>query len=207
MDLGILPEAGRDLIIAGAIISIILNPLVFHFAIHFGERRTAAAPVKGPETDIAPTTLSNHTIVVGFGRVGETLVTGLKGDGAAVLVVDTGLERVDKARSQGLEVVLGNAADPDVFGALNAAAASLLLVAIPSVFEAGQIIAKARAANPNLRIVARAHSDEEVAHLRAHGATEVILGEYELAVAMLARARRLVGTPPLPAAGSEPPTA
>jgi CPA2 family monovalent cation:H+ antiporter-2 len=205
MDLGILPEAGRDLIIAGAIISIILNPVVFHLAIHFGEKR-AAAPVKGPETDITPTTLTNHAIIIGFGRVGETIMMGLKADGAAVLVVDTRLESIDKAKNQGLEAILGNAADPDVFDATNAAAASLLLVAIPSVFEAGQIISKARAANPSLKIVARAHSDEEVAHLRSHGATEVILGEYELAAAMLARARTLASTPPVPAAGDEPPT-
>jgi CPA2 family monovalent cation:H+ antiporter-2 len=207
MDLGILPEEGRDLIIAGAIISIILNPLVFHFAIRAGEKRATATPVKAPETDVAPTTLTNHAIVVGFGRVGETLVQGLKADDRAVLVVDTRLELVDKVRAQGFEAILGNAADPDVFGAINAPAASLLLVAIPNVFEAGQIVAKARAASASLKIVARAHSDEEVAHLRLHGATEVILGEYELAVAMLERARTLASAKPPAAAGGEPPTA
>ena len=98
-------------------------------------------------------------------------------------------------------------ADPDVFAALNASAASILLVAIPSVFEAGQIIAKARTANAGLKIVARAHSDEEVAHLRSHGATEVIMGEYELAAAMLTRARSLANAPPTPATGPEPPLA
>jgi CPA2 family monovalent cation:H+ antiporter-2 len=205
MDLGILPEEGRDLIIAGAIISIILNPLVFHFAMHYGEKR--AAPVKAPETDVAPTKLTGHAIVIGFGRVGMTLVEGLKADGLPVLVVDDRLERVDRARAQELEAIYGNAADPDVFGATNAAGASLLLVAIPSVFEAGQILAKARAANAGLKIVARAHSDEEVAHLRSHGATEVILGEHELAVAMLARARMLASAPPIPVTGPEPPTA
>jgi CPA2 family monovalent cation:H+ antiporter-2 len=206
MDLGILPEAGRDLIIAGAIISIILNPLVFHVVIRYAEKR-AVTPVKQPETDVAPTTLTNHAIVVGFGRVGETLVEGLKADGRAVLVIDTRLERIDNARGRGFEAILGNAADPDVFGAINATDASLLLVAIPSVFEAGQIVARARTANASLKIVARAHSDEEVSHLRSHGATEVILGEYELAVAMLARARTLVSAQPPPVAGEEPPTA
>jgi CPA2 family monovalent cation:H+ antiporter-2 len=181
---------------------------VFHFALRGGEKRAAAAATaaKVHDTDITPTTLTNHAIIIGFGQVGETLTTGLKADGAAVLIVDTRLERIDKARNQGLEAILGNAADPDVFGALNAPGASLLLVAIPSVFEAGQIIARARAASPNLKIVARAHSDEEVAHLRMHGATEVILGEYELAVAMLARARTLASAQPIPAAGAEPPT-
>jgi Kef-type K+ transport system membrane component KefB len=111
------------------------------------------------------------------------------------------------ARAQGLEAIYGNAADPDVFGATNAAGAGLWLVAIPSVFEAAQILARARGVNAGLKMVARAHSDEEVAHLRSHGATEVIHGEHELAVAMLARARMLASAPPIPATGAEPPTA
>jgi voltage-gated potassium channel Kch len=111
------------------------------------------------------------------------------------------------ARAQGLEAIYGNAADPDVFGATNAAGAGLWLVAIPSVFEAAQILARARGVNAGLKMVARAQSDEEVAHLRSYGATEVIHGEHELAVAMLARARMLASAPPIPATGAEPPTA
>jgi CPA2 family monovalent cation:H+ antiporter-2 len=61
----------------------------------------------------------------------------------------------------------------------------LLLVAIPEAFEAGQIVEKARRANPDLRIVARAHLDAEIGHLLDHGADKVIMGEREIALAML----------------------
>jgi CPA2 family monovalent cation:H+ antiporter-2 len=114
-------------------------------------------------------------VVVGYGRVGETLVEGLKKDGHAVLVVDDRPERVEQARAQGVEALLGNGAEPDVLKATNIVNARILFVAIPSVFEAGQIIAKAHAANGVLRIVARSHSDEEVAHLRAQGADEIVM--------------------------------
>jgi CPA2 family monovalent cation:H+ antiporter-2 len=120
--------------------------------------------------------------------------------------IEIALERLAALGRQPREAILGSAVDPDDFGAVNAPGASLLQVAIPSVFEAGQIIATVQAAKPNLKIVARGHSDEEVAHLRLHDATEVILGEYELAAAMLARARTLSSAQPLPAAGAEPPT-
>ncbi len=187
MDLGILPEDGRDLIIAGAIISILLNPLVFHLAVSYGEKRETIATAG--ETDLEPTALTGHAVVIGFGRVGETLVDRLVLDGQAVLVVDDRTDRADAARAKGFETLLGNGAEPAVFAAANIAQAGLLFVAIPGVFEAGQIIARARAARPGLRIIARAHSDEEVAHLKAHGADEIIMGERELAEAMLDRAR------------------
>ena len=68
------------------------------------------------------------------------------------------------------------------------AGARLLFVAIPDAFEAGQIVAQARAANPRLRIIARAHSDAEVEHLRHHGADTIIMGEREIALGMLKHA-------------------
>ena len=65
------------------------------------------------------------------------------------------------------------------------AAAKFLFVAIPEAFEAGQIVQQARRANPSLPIVARAHFDAEVEHLLAMGASKVVMGEREIALAML----------------------
>ncbi len=100
----------------------------------------------------------------------------------------------DQARTPGVEALLGNGAEPDVLKATNIVNAQMLFVAIASLFEAGQIIAKARAANATLRIVARAHSDDEVVHLRAQGADEIVMGERELALSMLERSRREAST-------------
>ena len=80
---------------------------------------------------------------------------------------------------------MGNAARPDVLRAARPAAARALVIAIPEAFEAGQIVEQARAANPALRIVARAHSDAEVEHLEGLGADVVIMGEREIARGMI----------------------
>jgi CPA2 family monovalent cation:H+ antiporter-2 len=88
--------------------------------------------------------------------------------------------------TQGREAIAGNAADPEVLQAANLAGARCLLVAIPDAFEGGQVVAQARQANPALPIVARAHSEEEIEHLKKHGATVVVMGEHEIAKAMLA---------------------
>jgi CPA2 family monovalent cation:H+ antiporter-2 len=198
LDLAILPASGRDLIVAGAIISIILNPLIFHLAMRAakkaGKKEAVADPAR-PETDIKPTALTGHAIVIGYGRVGEALVSDLKTNALPVLIIDDRPERVEIARALGIETMLGNAAEWDVLAATNIAQARQLFVAIPNVFEAGQVVEQARRANPALRIIARAHSSEEVEHLRSHGADEAVMGEHELARGMLARAEKMVSSP------------
>ncbi|MEO8896934.1 MAG: NAD-binding protein, partial [Rhizomicrobium sp.] len=81
--------------------------------------------------------------------------------------------------------IRGNAARDDVLAAANLGAANILFVAIPEAFEAGQIVEQARRTNPKLPIIARAHFDGEVDHLLRLGASQVIMGEREIATAML----------------------
>ena len=93
--------------------------------------------------------------------------------------------------------------DPEVVRATNLAHACCLLVAIPDAFEGGQVVEQARGANPDLLIIARAHSDAEVAHLTQLGADQVIMGEREIARSMIA----LLAEPAAPEPPtSEPPT-
>jgi CPA2 family monovalent cation:H+ antiporter-2 len=89
-----------------------------------------------------------------------------------------------------VEHIRGNAAADEVLAAANLAGAKLMFVAIPQAFEAGQIVEQARRANPHLPIIARAHFDAEVEHLLSHGASQVVMGEREIAAAMLDFARQ-----------------
>jgi CPA2 family monovalent cation:H+ antiporter-2 len=102
-----------------------------------------------------------------------------------------------------LEVIFGNAAEPDIVRAANLAEARSLIVAIPNPFEAGQIVAQARSTNPNIEIIARAHFDDEVEHLRQQGANLIIMGEREIARGML---ERVLQTPPGAPPQTAPPT-
>ncbi|MGQ3282186.1 YbaL family putative K(+) efflux transporter [Bosea sp. (in: a-proteobacteria)] len=213
VSLALLPPQGRDLILAGAILSILLNPVLFALVDRFaGEPAAAARPKPGPgpgadppqdepapeatpDLDITPTTLSDHMVVVGYGRVGALLGAGLLARGEKLLVIEEQGDAVATARRDGAELLRGNAADPTVLAAAGLARAKRLFVAIPQSFEAGQVCEQARRDNPALPIVARAHSDAEVAHLTRCGATLTIMGEAEIARAMLA----LCGTSETPA--------
>src|SRR3977135_275195 len=113
-------------------------------------------------------------------------------DGAKMVVIETSDEGIEKARGDGAEVLMGNAAVSAVLAAANMAGEPAQFVTIPEPFEAGQVVQQARAANPSLDILARAHSNAAVDHLRRRGAHLVVLGEHEIAHRMLERAQSQV---------------
>ena len=204
--LGVLPPVARDLILAGALISILLTPFLFAGAdwiyAHQEPPKKASEPTPEPQPEPEPETptrepvhatkLTNHVVLVGYGRVGSVIGAALKAANVPLFVTESDEDIVEALRKDGTEVVYGNAADPDLATAANYAAARCLLVAIPDGFEGGQVVEQAHAINPNLTIIARAHSEEEIEHLKRHGATKVIMGEYLIAQAMIADAREAV---------------
>jgi CPA2 family monovalent cation:H+ antiporter-2 len=205
VDLGLLPEEGRDLILAGAIISIILNPLLFYACdrlrpfLEPAKREEPAAEleeVTAPEPTEAPlavadevhkTELRGHAILVGYGRVGSIVGQNLKSSGTPFLVIEDSDKRIAELRDRGIEVISGNAVSRDVLNLANLAGARSLVIAIPNAFEACGVAEQGRAANPGVLIVARAHSDAEVEELKEYGADTVIMGEREIAMGMLDR--------------------
>ncbi|WP_454916319.1 cation:proton antiporter domain-containing protein [Xanthobacter sediminis] len=143
----------------------------------------------------------NHTVLVGYGRVGRLVAEGLKAAGVPLLVIEDQEDRVEELRAGGFEVVYANAASPAAIAAANIAGAKRLILAIPNGFEASGVLKKARAVNPGIEIIARAHSDEEVDRLRQNGANFIIMGEREMARGMLGR----VLSPPEAEAGAPAP--
>jgi len=186
--LGILPEQAQDLILAGAIISILINPAFFVLLDRFApkEASEAATPEAAARRELTPTLLSDHYIVVGHGRVGSVIEEALRSSEVPMLVIEDHSAAV--ANLDGVEVIKGNAADPEVLDAANPGAARCIFVAVPDAFEAGTIVERAREANPSVPIIARAHSEAEHQHLTRLGATHTVLGERELAREMLRKA-------------------
>ncbi len=241
--LGLVDGHARDLVLAGAIISILVNPFLFAAvergrtkiltriqftkdaaataaakatpeapepaaqaaaaavpepapatvaeAVVEGAKDAVAAGTAEPEPETAGpavTTLTDHDVVVGYGRVGSLVGARLVAAGRPVVVIEEADEAVAAARADGAEIVVGNAADPEVLAAANLAQARRLFVTVPETFEAGQVVEQSRALNATLEILARAHSDEAVDHLNGLGANLSISGEREIALRMLERA-------------------
>ena len=184
VSLGVLPAAGNDLILAAAILSILVNPALF-FLIDRYRSKSAKAPVDAETRPaIVPTHLTGHAVLVGHGRVGSLVAATLAERGVPFLVIEERQEIVDGLRAHGIEAILGNAAEPGVLAAANRKSAKFFISAIPHPFENGNLLDDAKASNPELTIVARAHSEREVDYLRDHGASLVVMGEREIARAI-----------------------
>jgi CPA2 family monovalent cation:H+ antiporter-2 len=200
VSLALLPPEGRDLILAGAIVSILFNPFLFS-ALDWllGEEapkaerapadEAAKAEEAGPREPVRPTGLQNHVVLVGHGTVGKAIGAALRKRSIPLLVVVDDEAEAAALRAQGVAAIAGNAADPAIIAAANLGGARGLLVAVADGFEGGQVVQQARAINPRLTIIARAHSDEESRHLMRHGASHVVTAEREIAAAMAERIR------------------
>jgi CPA2 family monovalent cation:H+ antiporter-2 len=182
--LGVLPKEGQDLVLAGALVSIIVNPLLLGWLDRREQRNARAAGPAAVDEDMpapVPADIHNHAIVIGYGRVGSEFARLLTARGVAVVVVDAEAHLVDRARAAGLPAVRGNAVNARVLEEALPARATTAMVAIPNALEAGEIIAALRGLNPGLSIVARGHSDTELRHLLDHGADAAVMAERELA--------------------------
>jgi CPA2 family monovalent cation:H+ antiporter-2 len=193
VELTVLPSDGRDLILAGALLSIIANP--FLFAAVFRWQRRSETPIPADDTlGVSPALPdSAHTIVVGYGRVGRQLAALLRERGMDLVIIDADADLVLQARQDGIAAIRGNAASAEHLAALRPESATHALIAIPNAFEAGELIKRLRAANPKLIILARAHSEAEMRHLLAQGADGAVLAERELAYSM---AEMVLASPP-----------
>ena len=182
--LGALPAEAQDLILAGAILSILINPILFKLIVP--QRRSEAregAPVAAP--------MLARVVLVGYGRVGQSIARRLASDRHALTVIEDQSDMAALARAAGLAVVDGDATASGVLDQVALDSAAILLVAIPEGVEAGVVVRHARERHPSLHIVARAHSREQAEDLRRWGADEVVVAEEEAAARMAASAARL----------------
>ena len=196
MALNLLPQAGQNLVLAGAIISIMLNPVLFTLLEKYLDKtetldEQTLEEVLEDEKQV-PVDICNHALLVGFGRVGSLLGEKLMAQGIPLVVVETSRTRVDELRERGISAVLGNAANEEIMELAHLDCARWLLLTIPNGYEAGEIVASAREKCPNIEIIARAHYDDEVDYIIDRGANQVVMGEREIARAML----QLLETPP-----------
>jgi len=193
--LKVLPVEGQSLVLAGALVSIAINPLMFKMLgpIEAWIRRRPGLlrvlerqhdPLAELPLTVEPHHVTQHVVVVGYGRVGRRIAEALAEQGHGFVVADQNREIVERLRQRGHHAVAGDASDPAVLIQAHVARARMLVIAIPDTFHVRQMIEIARTLNPDIDITVRTHSEEEAALLRSEKAGTVFLGEHELAMAM-----------------------
>ena len=184
--LKVMPDMARDLILAGSILSILFNPIFFTLVVR--RVRAEHLPDIAEEAAALPAAEPSRTVLIGFGRVGSHIGSLLCSRGEALVVIEDQKDMAAAARAAGATVIVGDATKESVLRQAKIDTAATLLIAIPEGVEAGAIVRRARAINPQLVIVARAHSDEEVGDLVRRGADHVVMAERETATRMAERA-------------------
>ena len=189
ISLNLLSEEGRNLVLAAAILSIMLNPILFSLLERYLARAESKADrtvdVPADEEKQIPVDICNHAVIVGYGRVGSLLGISLIESEVPMVVVENSRPRIEALREQGISAVLGNAARAETMQLARLDCARWLIITIPNGYESGEVVTAARAKYPDLTIIARAHYDDEVSYIFDRGANQVIMGEREIAGSML----------------------
>lgn len=195
LSLGLLPAEGMSLVLAGALISIALNPVLFatvepvrKWILQRSEFARSLDRRTDPYAELPMSTerkyLEGHVVLVGYGRVGKRIASALEARGIPYVVAEQNRELVEKLRKQGVAAVSGNAADPAVLIQAHIAEAAMLVVATPDPLNVRQMAETARTLNPDIEIVLRTHGEDEALMLRKEGIGTVFFGEEELAKGM-----------------------
>jgi CPA2 family monovalent cation:H+ antiporter-2 len=202
--LGVLPVEGQSLIVAGALISIALNPLLFRalepaqawIRAHSQHARSLERrddPLAELPASVASHTLTRHIVLVGYGRVGRHIAEALDAEAMPYVVAEQQRDAVEALRRRGIHAVAGDATEPAVLIQTHVARAQMLVIATPDSFRARKMIEIARTLNPRIAIVVRSHSADEAELLRREHEVEVLVGEQELANSMVRRVRNGAG--------------
>lgn len=195
LSLKLLPQEGMSLVLAGALISIALNPLLFacieplrRWILDRSEFARKLEQREDPYAELPMTTerkyLEGQVVLVGYGRVGRRIAAALESSGVPYVVAEQNRELVESLRKRGIAAVSGDAVDPAVLIQAHIANAALLVVATANPLDVRQMANIARALNPTIEIVLRTHSEEESALLNKEGIGKVFFGEEELAKGM-----------------------
>ena len=195
MSLGLLPAEGVSLILAGALISIALNPFVFagiapisRWLLQRSELARRLDRREDPFAELPMSTerkyLEGQVVLVGYGRVGRRIADALSERGIPYVVAEQNRELVEALRRKGVAAVSGDAADPAVLIQAHIADAAMLVIATPETLGVRQMAENARALNASIEVVVRTHSEDELQLLRKDAVGTVFLGEEELARGM-----------------------
>jgi CPA2 family monovalent cation:H+ antiporter-2 len=192
VSLELLSQDGMSLVLAGALISIALNPLVFAsikpFAKWMIDKSDVArrlAQRMDPYGELPMTTerkfLEGQVVLVGYGRVGKRIAMTLEGSNIPFVVAEQNRELVEKLRKQGQPAVSGNAADPMVLVQAHIANAAMLIIATPDSMDIRKIVEIAKQLKPDIEVVIRTHHEDEYQRLQKEVGDTVFFGEEELA--------------------------
>lgn len=188
VDAGFLSADLYGVVLGGALISIVLNPVLLRHAAPWLARRPAR-PLETPSplASALPeaSRLVGHVVICGCGRVGSELVAQLRPRSVSYVVIELNPLRVDELRRQGEPCLFGDASNFHILRAAGVERASLLAITHYDAAAAETTVRRVLEIHPSLKIIARAHYPTDVQRLRKAGVAEVVMPEFEAGLEFL----------------------
>ncbi len=203
--IGALPREAMNPIVAGAIISITLNPILYGAIPRVSRflqkhprlwRVMNARANRGLEGNAGESAgLAHRAIVVGYGPIGETVVRILRSRGVVPTVIEMNIDTARRLRDEGIRAIYGDANQEEILEQAGVGGAVSLILSSSGSGAAMEAIRAARRHNPRIFIIARADFLGETELMRKAGADEVFSGEGEVARAITGSVLRHLGSP------------
>jgi len=203
VSLGVLSETARSLILASALVTIVLNPVLFKVADVIAtwiakrpgllEKLERQKEPRMVSTDLHVAMVPNHAIIIGYGRVGRTIGDALQRYGVSFVAIEQDRRIVEAMRATAVATIYGDATRPEILEFAHPEHAKLLVIAAPDPYHARHIITLVRTRNPDIDIVVRTHSDREQLLFESLGVSKALMGERELAFGMAYHSLRSLG--------------
>jgi len=198
MNLGIslelVSEQALSIVLAAAVISIAVNPLIFksigpidswlkkHPAFLNACERDRGDEELIEESQVKDVT--DHVLIIGYGRVGATIVRALRQVGIDVIVVDQDRTIIEDLQKEGVKTIFGDATRPGILTHAGLDRARLMVVATPSNSLATEIVRSAKESRPDIPICVRTHDNDDAIYYAGLGVERIVFGELELSLEM-----------------------
>ncbi|MBV6492036.1 MAG: putative cation/proton antiporter YbaL [Turneriella sp.] len=195
--LKILPADAANILVAVAIITITLNPMIYrtaqplekwlrHFPLlhrffRFAEKRVfTESEIKHESADAS----KRRAVVIGYGPVGRTVSRLLAENGFTPIVIDLNLNTLRELKARAMPVIYGDASHIETLKRAGLAEADILILSASSIRGGKNVIREARQLNPKIKVLARTAYLRDAPDLQSAGADAVFTGEGEVALSI-----------------------
>nr|WP_247670597.1 cation:proton antiporter [Alteromonas sp. MMG017] len=193
---GVLTTGQSSLIVSMGVLSMALTPWLMNNSLVFAKRIVAnKSEDNAHNTLIVDNDLTNHVVICGFGRVGQSVARMLKMEGIAFIAIDMDPVRVHESRNAGEPVLFGDASQKDILSSANVEKAKLILVTFDQPDKAKQVISGTHQIDNTADVMVRTKRDYQLDGLYSAGANQVVPELQEGSLMLISQVLHYAGVP------------
>jgi CPA2 family monovalent cation:H+ antiporter-2 len=193
----LLPVETASILLGAGVLSMAITPYMINNARRWSLMLSNEKPIDTDHLAELPeqTELSDHVIICGFGRIGQTVSRFLKQESIKFVAIDIDPLRATKAREAGENVLFGSSRQTELLQAAHLSKAKLVVIAFGEDKQSLEVIQKVRSLSPDVPILVRTRNDDQLQALQEAGANQVVPESLEGSLMLVSQVLSLTGVP------------